>query len=80
MSQYNYPILLVHKNTGALRVFIDYKSLNSNTIVDTYPIPRINNALGRLRYEGIFIKTDLTSSYHQVKMHPDYCQKAALKN
>ena len=46
-----------------------YKSLNSNTIIDRYPIPGIDNMLDRLGHAIIYSKTDLASGYHQVEMH-----------
>ena len=77
-SQYNHPILFICKKTGELRVCIDYRSLNSNTIIDRYPIPRIDDTLDRLGHAKIFSKIDLASGYHQVEMHPDHHHKTAF--
>ena len=65
-SQYNHPILFICKKTWELRVCIDYRSLKSNTIINRYPIPHIDNILDRPRYAKIFSKIELASSYHQV--------------
>ena len=56
ISQYNQPILFIYKKTGKLRVSMDYKSLNSNTIINRYPIPRIDNTMNRLGYVKTFGK------------------------
>ena len=40
--------MFICKKTGELRVCIDYRSLNSNTIIDRYPIPPIDDTLDRL--------------------------------
>ena len=80
ISQYNHPILFICKKTGELRVCIDYRSLNSNTIIDSYPIPRIDDTLDRLGYAKKFSKIDLASGYHQVEMHPDHQPQDCILN
>ena len=71
ISQYNHPMFFICKKTGELRVCIDYKRLNSNTIIESYPIYRIDDTLDRFGYAKIFIKISLVSGYHQFEMHPD---------
>ena len=58
-SQYNHPLLFAKKKDGTLRICIDYKALNANTIIDIYPIPWIDNILDRLGGSVIFSKIDL---------------------
>ena len=77
-SQYNHPILFISKKTGELRVCTNYRSLNRNTMIDRYPIPRIDNTLDRLGHAKIFSKIDLASGCHQVEMHPDHHHKIAF--
>ena len=69
-SHYNHHILFIYKKTGQLRVFLDYRSLNSNIIIDRHPIPHIDNILDRLGYAKIFSKIDLENCYHQVEIMP----------
>ena len=38
---------------------VDYQRLNSNTVVDRYPIPRIDDILDRLAGAKVFSKIDL---------------------
>ena len=38
---------------------IDYRSLNNNTIVNRYPLPRIDDLLDRLAGTKIYSKIDL---------------------
>ena len=54
------------KGGGGLRMCIDYCSLNSNTITDSRPLPRIDEMLARLRGAKYFSKLDLRDGYRQV--------------
>ena len=76
-SHYNHPILFIHKKTMELRVYVDYRNFNNNTIINRYPIPRIDATLDKLDH-AIFRKIDLTRSYHQVEMHPDHPQRTVF--
>ena len=57
---------------------VDYRSINENTIIDRYPIPRIDDILDRLGGSTIFSKIDLQSGYHQVAIHPDHIHRTAF--
>ena len=78
ISQYNQPFLFICKRTMELRVCVDCRSLNINTKIDRYPIPRIDDTLDILGHAKLVSKIDLVSGYHQVEMHPGYHHKTAL--
>ena len=65
-SPYGAPILLAEKKgCGGLFMCIDYRSLNSNTITDLWPLPWINEMLARLHGAKYISKLDLWDGYHQ---------------
>jgi hypothetical protein len=47
---------------------VDYRSLNEVTIKNKYPVPRIDDLFDQLKGACIFLKNDLQSGYHQLKI------------
>lgn len=78
-SPYGSPVLFVPKKDGKLRLCIDYRALNKQTIKNRYPLPRIDDLLDQLRHAKVFSKIDLKSGYNQVQIHPDHTHKTAFK-
>ena len=52
------------KGGGGLRMCTDYRSLNANTVTDSWPLPRIDEMLARLKGAKYFSKLDLHDGYH----------------
>jgi hypothetical protein len=48
-------------------------------VKDKFPIPVVEELFDELRLAKFFIKLDLSSSYHQVQMHPDDVKKMAFR-
>jgi len=65
-SPWGAPILLVKNKYGSSRLCVDYRQLNKLTIMNKYPLPRIDDFLDQLRVAAIFSMIDLRSGYHQI--------------
>jgi hypothetical protein len=61
-------VLFVEKKDGTERTYINYRMLNSMTIKNKYPLPRIKDLSDRLKKAKFFSKIDLRSVYHQMKI------------
>jgi Reverse transcriptase (RNA-dependent DNA polymerase) len=78
-SPYGAPVLFVRKKDGGLRMCIDYRALNSQTIKNRYALPRIDELLDRLQGACIFTKIDLTSGYWQIAIASADRHKTAFR-
>ena len=56
----------------------DYHVLNKVTMLNRYPIPRIQDFSSSLHGKSVFTKVDLVRAYHQIPVHPDDIPKTAI--
>lgn len=77
-SPYASPIVIARKKNGAVRMCIDYRTLNSRTIPDQYVTPRIDDALDCLTGSRWFSVLDLRSGYYQIAMSAEDREKTAF--
>ncbi|GBG89662.1 hypothetical protein CBR_g49450 [Chara braunii] len=78
-SPYGAPVLFVRKKNKDLRLCIDYRKLNAQTVKNAGPLPRIDDLLERLGGAKYFSKLDLKSGYHQISIQPNDRYKTAFK-
>ena len=78
-SPYAAPIVIVRKKDGTLRLCVDYRALNSKTIKDAYPLPRIEETLDLLNGAKYFSTIDLAQGYHQVAVDEKDIHKTAFR-
>ncbi|KAK5925315.1 hypothetical protein CgunFtcFv8_017849 [Champsocephalus gunnari] len=67
-SEWCNPVVLVPKKDGSLRFCIDFRYLNSISLFDSYPTPRIDELLERLGKAKYLTTLDLSKGYWQVPL------------
>lgn len=67
-SQCAAPVLFTRKKTGELRLCVDFRKLNAITRKNRYPLPLVNDLLGRVQGSKIFTVLDLKSAYSHVRI------------
>lgn len=72
------PVVMVKKKDNTYRFCVDYQKLNSVTITDSHPLPRVDDSLDALSGSHFFSTMDLSSGYWQVELHPADREKTAF--
>ncbi|KAM8701810.1 hypothetical protein ACLKA7_000884 [Drosophila subpalustris] len=67
-SPHSAPIVMVKKKTGKWRLCVDFRQLNSRSVKDAYPLPRVHHILDQLREAHYITSLDLKDGYWQIPM------------
>ncbi|GJZ90434.1 putative reverse transcriptase domain-containing protein, partial [Tanacetum coccineum] len=78
-SPWGAPVLFVKKKDGSFRMCIDYSELNKLTMKNRYPIPRIDDLFDQLQGSSVYLKIDLRSGYHQLRVHDEDIPKTMFR-
>ncbi|XP_076032460.1 uncharacterized protein LOC143020182 [Oratosquilla oratoria] len=62
------PCLLVPKEGGQLRLCTDYRRVNSITVPDAYPLPRVDDLIDEVGTAQYITKIDLMKGYYQIPL------------
>jgi hypothetical protein len=73
------PMLFMEKKDGTQWMCVDYQSLNEVTIKNKYPFPRIEDLFDQMKGASVFLKIDLRSGYHQLKIRESDIPKTAFR-
>ena len=77
-SEWAFPLVIVTKKDGGVRLCVDYRQLNQITKFDAYPMPRIEELLDKIGNAGYITTLDLAKGYWQVPMDPEDREKTAF--
>ena len=72
------PITLAPERDGTWRFCIDYRRLNDITRKDSFPVPRLDEALSVMRGCDKFSVQDAQSCFWQIPLHPDDQEKTTF--
>lgn len=71
-SPFASPIVVVRKKNGDVRLCVDYRKLNSQTVNNFYALPNLEESFSALTGSRWFSVLDLKSGYYQIEMEePD---------
>ena len=77
-SEWAAPVVLAPKPDGTLRFCVDYRRLNSVTIKDRYPLPRMEDCLDSLGEAQFFSTLDCNWGFWQIPLHEQDRHKTAF--
>jgi len=78
-SPFGAPILFAKKKDGGLRLCIDYRMLNKNTVKDVTPLPNIAELRDRFLGAKFFTKIDLRDGYYNIRIAEEDIHKTAFQ-
>ena len=78
-SPYVSQVVIVRKKTGEIRLCVDFRALNAVTIRDSFPLPRIEEALQAVKAAVWFTSFDLAQGYLQLAMDEADIHKTAFR-
>ena len=70
-SEWAFPIVLVKKKDGSLRMCVDYRRLNAISHADAYPMPRVDDVIDALGKAKCITTLDLARGYWQVPVQEE---------
>ena len=62
-----------------LRLVVDHRIINKLTVVDKYPLPRIDEMLDRVGDASYFSKLDLNSGFRQIRVFPEHVKRTSFR-
>jgi hypothetical protein len=71
-------VLFMEKKDGTQWMCVDYRLLNEVTIKNKYPLPQIEDLFDQMKGASVFLKIDLRSGYHQLKIRESDIPKMAF--
>ena len=67
-SEWSSPCILVAKPDGTYRMCTDYRKVNNMSKTDTFPIPRMDDYIGKIRHSKYITKFDLLKGFWHIPL------------
>ncbi|MCO5567648.1 hypothetical protein L7F22_021342 [Adiantum nelumboides] len=77
-SDWLFPIVVVPKKNGKLRVCVDYRKLNAHTIKNPFPLPFSDMMLDEITRHEMYNFMDGCKGYNQLKITPEDKEKTTF--
>ncbi|XP_049332090.1 uncharacterized protein LOC111196705 [Astyanax mexicanus] len=77
-SSFSSPIVVVRKKNGEVRLCVDYRKLNLQTVKDAYALPHLEETFSVLTGSKWFSVLDLKSGYYQIELEEADKHKTAF--
>ena len=61
-------MVVVPKNSGAVRIYVDLKPLNKSMLREVHPMPKVDTTLALLSDAKVFSKLDANSGFWQISL------------
>jgi hypothetical protein len=71
-------MIFVKKDDGSLRLCVNFRPLNADTLKDWYPLPHMEDLLNEVHSSSEFTKLDLKSGHHQMRLRKEDREKTAF--
>ena len=79
ISPWEGPVLFTKKKDCGLRMYIDYRAINKQTIKNSVPLPRIDKVWDQVGGAKFFSCIDLRSVYHQIRIRESDIKMTAFR-
>ena len=71
-TEWTSPLHLANKPGGGVRPCPDFRSLNSKTSLDSFPLPLLSDFTSKIHGSTIFTKLDLRASFYNIPIWPQH--------
>ena len=78
-SEYGANLLFSKKKDGGLRMCIDYRQINLDTIPERTPLPSHADLRDKVRGSTFLSKVDVRDAFHMIRIDAPDCHKSAFK-
>ena len=78
-SPWSAPVLFVEKQTGELRMVLNWRVLNALTVINACAPFDVQSLIDQIGDKRVFSVCDALSAYHQIGLHPEDRPKTAFR-